>query len=198
MATTGGRGHGARRRPRRCWSGRVVAGDRCRPTASAGTSRSASPTPAPRSVSSTARRRAASPRRSRGGRRRPSPSTRPSRPVADDVGRVRGRRPTRSARSTPSSTRPSTPTPSRPAPVADIADSGVGHAVRGAAARRALACAQAAFDELHARGGRLVFVTPTVALTGAARARAVHDARSREFGRSPSPRPASGAGTPSR
>src|SRR5262249_28986795 len=33
--------------------------------------------------------------------------------------------------------------------------------------RSALACAQAAFTELRDRGGRLVFVTPTVALTGA-------------------------------
>ena len=34
--------------------------------------------------------------------------------------------------------------------------------------RSALACAQAAFGELQGRGGRLVFITPTVALTGAA------------------------------
>jgi 3-oxoacyl-[acyl-carrier protein] reductase len=35
--------------------------------------------------------------------------------------------------------------------------------------RRALACAQAAFTHLRPHGGRLVFITPTVALTGAAR-----------------------------
>jgi NAD(P)-dependent dehydrogenase (short-subunit alcohol dehydrogenase family) len=34
--------------------------------------------------------------------------------------------------------------------------------------RAALACAQAAFDRLGDRGGRLLFVTPTVSLTGAA------------------------------
>jgi NAD(P)-dependent dehydrogenase (short-subunit alcohol dehydrogenase family) len=37
-----------------------------------------------------------------------------------------------------------------------------------AALRIALACAQASFFHLRERGGRLVFVTPTVALTGAA------------------------------
>lgn len=35
--------------------------------------------------------------------------------------------------------------------------------------RAAIVCAQAAWTELHARGGRIVFVTPTVGLTGAAR-----------------------------
>ncbi|HEV2310160.1 MAG TPA: SDR family oxidoreductase [Acidimicrobiia bacterium] len=34
--------------------------------------------------------------------------------------------------------------------------------------RAALACAQAAWTVLHTRGGRIVFLTPTVALTGAA------------------------------
>ncbi|HWW45192.1 MAG TPA: SDR family NAD(P)-dependent oxidoreductase, partial [Acidimicrobiia bacterium] len=34
--------------------------------------------------------------------------------------------------------------------------------------RGALACAQAAWEVLQGRGGRIVFVTPTVALTGAA------------------------------
>jgi len=37
-----------------------------------------------------------------------------------------------------------------------------------AALRTALACAQASFVQLRDRGGRLVFVTPTVGLTGAA------------------------------
>jgi len=35
--------------------------------------------------------------------------------------------------------------------------------------RGALACAQAAWTQLHARGGRIVFVTPTVGLSGVAR-----------------------------
>jgi NAD(P)-dependent dehydrogenase (short-subunit alcohol dehydrogenase family) len=34
--------------------------------------------------------------------------------------------------------------------------------------RVAIACAQAAFEQLRARGGRIVFLTPTVGLTGAA------------------------------
>ena len=34
--------------------------------------------------------------------------------------------------------------------------------------RAALVCAEAAFAQLEDRGGRLVFVTPTVSLTGAA------------------------------
>ncbi|HEY6317396.1 MAG TPA: SDR family NAD(P)-dependent oxidoreductase, partial [Acidimicrobiia bacterium] len=37
------------------------------------------------------------------------------------------------------------------------------------ALRGALACAQAAWTQLHARGGRIVFVTPTVGLSGVAR-----------------------------
>jgi 3-oxoacyl-[acyl-carrier protein] reductase len=53
------------------------------------------------------------------------------------------------------------------APLADT--DGPAWDARGEAGlRAALACAQAAFELMRDRGGRLVFVTPTVALTGAA------------------------------
>ncbi len=54
-----------------------------------------------------------------------------------------------------------------PGPVRIIADAGWDRRCE-APLRAALGCAQAAYDALHGRGGRLVFVTPTVGLTGAA------------------------------
>jgi NAD(P)-dependent dehydrogenase (short-subunit alcohol dehydrogenase family) len=54
-----------------------------------------------------------------------------------------------------------------PGALADVADSDWDTRCE-APLRAALACAQAAFTQLQDRGGRLVFVTPTVALTGAA------------------------------
>jgi NAD(P)-dependent dehydrogenase (short-subunit alcohol dehydrogenase family) len=55
----------------------------------------------------------------------------------------------------------------RATPLADV-DAATWDRRAEAPLRVALACAQAAFDRLRDRGGRLVFVTPTVALTGAA------------------------------
>jgi len=55
----------------------------------------------------------------------------------------------------------------RSTPLADI-DAATWDRRGEAPLRVALACAQAAFDRLRDQGGRLVFVTPTVALTGAA------------------------------
>ena len=55
-----------------------------------------------------------------------------------------------------------------PTPVVGLADSEWDTRCE-APLRRALACTQAAFTHLRPHGGRLVFITPTVALTGAAR-----------------------------
>ncbi len=53
------------------------------------------------------------------------------------------------------------------APVADLADTSWDRRCE-AGLRAALACAPAAFAALHAHGGRLVVITPTVGITGAA------------------------------